>query len=73
MNKIIKLTEIGKLLGNIVATKDGIGVVISVNTPFNGLYVSPDQAKITVWYGIHNPSEYISCEYSLDEARPLTL
>ena len=38
------------LLGERVKTVDGIGILIGVKTPFNGLYCRPEQIELTVWY-----------------------
>jgi hypothetical protein len=53
-----------------VNTEDGRGILVSIETPHNGLYVEFDRAKATVWYGTDksvftNFSRWISKEYSL--------
>ena len=57
-----------------VMTEWGEGTLISVETPFNGLYASYDQAKCVVWFGSENPGKregeganWISREISLKE------
>ena len=40
-----------------VNTPWGEGTLISVETPFNGLYASYDQAKCVVWFGTENPGK----------------
>jgi hypothetical protein len=54
-----------------VNTEDGRGLIVSVNTPFNGLYVEFDKAKATVWYGtdkaVYNGAKWISKEYYLKD------
>ena len=58
-----------------VNTKDGRGLLISVETPFNGLYVEYDRAKAVVWYStekaVYDSSGYggkwISREYSFKD------
>ena len=57
-----------------VMTEWGEGTLISVETPFNGLCVSYDQARCVVWFGIDNTGKregeganWISKEISLRE------
>jgi hypothetical protein len=65
-----------------VNTEDGRGLLVSIETPHNGLYVEFDRAKATVWYGTDNAVEiryranlhkmqaggrWISREYSLKD------
>ncbi len=54
-----------------VNTEDGRGILISIETRFNGLYVEFDTAKATVWYGtdksVYNGIRWISKEYSLKD------
>jgi hypothetical protein len=56
-----------------VNTEDGRGILVSIETPHNGLYVEFDRAKATVWYGTDNAVEiryggrWISREYSLKD------
>lgn len=52
-----------------VNTEDGKGILVSISTPHNGLYVEYDRAMATVWYGSHKTiydgCKCISKEYSL--------
>ena len=58
-----------------VNTENGRGILISIETPFNGLYVEFDRARATVWFGedgrmtnyIGAGVIWISREYSLKE------
>jgi hypothetical protein len=54
-----------------VKTEDGFGILVSIETPHNGLYVEFDRAKATVWYGtdksVYNGARWISKEYRLDD------
>lgn len=54
-----------------VNTEDGKGILVSLNTPFNGLYVEFDKAKSTVWYetdkAVYNGAKWISKEYYLKD------
>ena len=54
-----------------VNTEDGRGIIVNLNTPFNGLYVEFDRAMATVWYGtdksVYNGARWISKEYSLKD------
>jgi hypothetical protein len=37
-----------------VKTPHGVGTLVNINCPFNGLYYEPDRAKCVVWYGMNN-------------------
>jgi hypothetical protein len=37
-------------LGEYVKTPDGNGIIVSLNMPYNGLYLSPKSATAVVWY-----------------------
>ena len=55
-----------------VNTKDGRGLLISVETPFNGSHVEFDRAKAVVWYSTEKAvydygCKWISREYSLKD------
>ena len=55
-----------------VNTEDGRGILVSISTPHNGLYVEFDRSRATVWYGMDKAKLYtsfnwISREYSLRE------
>ena len=38
-----------------VNTTYGEGILVSVKTDFNGLYISYERTECTVWYGTDNP------------------
>ncbi len=56
-----------------VNTEDGRGILVSITTPHNGLYVEFDNSIATVWYGTEGAvygksvggGRWISREYSL--------
>ncbi len=58
-----------------VNTEDGVGILVSIETPHNGLYVEFDRARATVWYGTESAvygksvggGRWISREYSLKD------
>lgn len=56
-----------------VNTEDGRGIIVNIETRFNGLYVEFDSAQATVWYGakdaVYGPggSKWISRVYSLKD------
>jgi hypothetical protein len=59
-----------------VNTEDGRGILVSITTPHNGLYVEFDRSRATVWYGMDKflspigdkgHTRWISREYSLKE------
>jgi hypothetical protein len=55
-----------------VRTPDGIGVLISVSTPANGLFFSPDRAEVTVWYGVDNAQGgWVIRTYDISSVRDL--
>jgi len=54
-----------------VKTEDGVGILVSIETPYNGLYVEFERARATVWYGVKNSVfsgvRWTSKEYSLKD------
>ena len=54
-----------------VNTEDGRGILVSIETPHNGLYVEFDRSRATVWNGmdksVYNCARWISREYSLKD------
>ena len=54
-----------------VNTEDGRGIIVSISTPHNGLYVDFERSRATVWYGmdksVYNGCRWISKEYSLKD------
>ena len=54
-----------------VNTEDGRGILVSIETPHNGLYVEFSRAQATVWYGtdksVYNGARWISKQYSLKD------
>jgi len=50
-----------------VNTPCGVGKVINVDTPFNGLYFSYDQTQCTIWFGPNGSTKWISRQYSLKQ------
>jgi len=55
-------------LGQQVKTEDGIGIIVNLEYPFNGLYISFERGTCVVWFGmgcgdIGNP--WVSRSYNL--------
>ena len=54
-----------------VNTEDGRGLLVKIDTPFNGLYVELDKTQCVVWYGteksVYNGARWISREYSIKD------
>jgi hypothetical protein len=54
-----------------VNTEHGRGLLVKIDTPFNGICVEFDRAMATVWYGmdkaIFDGGKWISREYSLQD------
>ena len=47
-----------------VKTPDGIGTIININCPFNGLYYEEYKTTCVVWYGMDNvQSGLVACGY----------
>jgi hypothetical protein len=55
-----------------VKTPDGIGKIISIVIPSNGLYFEPTRVKYIVWYGTENSQNgWIQREYNFNELKIL--
>lgn len=57
-----------------VNTPYGEGILVSMETEFNGLYITYEQTKCVVWFGTENPGKrendsgnWISHEFTLNE------
>jgi len=62
----IKPIEIphGQHVGRLVSTPDGVGVLVGIETPFNGAYVEPSRCSYIVWYGVDNAQNgFVSRRY----------
>ena len=55
-------------LGSVVDTEYGIGIVVGLSTPFNGLYLQPELSEVKVWYGTaHGISKFVSKTWFINE------
>ena len=48
------LPFLGRCLGSRIKTPDGVGTLIEVKCPNNGLYYTPENASCLMWYGTGN-------------------
>ncbi len=54
--------------GEKVMTKYGVGIIVNIGMPFNGLYVQPVNTKITVWYSARSmDNRFISMSFRPNE------
>jgi len=62
-------SELPKIyLGQEISTPLGLGLVINIKMPSNGLYLSPEKAECLVWFGTDNSkSGWVQYSYSLKE------
>ena len=62
-------------LGQEVQTENGTGILIKLEMPQNGLYVSPERSRAVVWHSTQKAVEeglrWIVAEYRLDEIKPI--
>lgn len=69
-------------IGSQVGTPDGVGIVLIIEVPGNGLYYEIERAKFLVWYGCgddhehtvwdnEEKSKHISQWYTAKELKPL--
>jgi hypothetical protein len=55
-------------LGQEVQTKIGKGIIVSLSMECNGLYISPERSKCTVWFGTEGNKEgFVQMEFRLLE------
>ena len=55
-------------LGQLVKTPDGEGIIVNLHVEYNGLYISEETAKATVWYSTDEAKNgWVSKEYALKE------
>lgn len=62
-------------LGEEVKTKEGIGVIVSLRMPHNGLYLSPESAMAVVWFStqkaVNESLNWVSSEMYLHEIQKI--
>lgn len=70
-NKAIleRVSEMPKFhLGQLVKTSDGEGIIVALRMDWNGLYISEETAKATVWYSTDEAQNgWVSKEYRFSE------
>ena len=67
------LSAVGSLLGKHVQTPDGIGILISVDTPANGLYYEDQLAKLVVWYSVDGSQNgWVQRVYTIDDVKAVS-
>ena len=55
-------------LGQSVVTPDGEGIIVELKMDWNGLYISEETARATVWYSTSEAQNgWVSKEYKLSE------
>lgn len=57
---------------SLVKTPDGVGTLLCINIPYNGLYHEWERAKFLVWYGTgNNENGWVNREYNVEELSPV--
>lgn len=59
-------------LGQEVETDKGVGIVIGLDMPSNGLYLSPHVASVVVWFGMENAQRVVQSVFRPSEVKPFT-
>jgi hypothetical protein len=55
-------------LGQEVKTPNGLGIIINLSMPSNGLYICPERSTAVVWYGVDPfKTPMVQEEYSLKD------
>lgn len=58
-------------IGQEVKTKHGIGIIVAIEMPHNGLYLQPEKTEAVVWYGTEKAFEqgtkWVNFTYKLTE------
>ena len=69
-NSVSTLTKF--YLGQEVETEFGVGIIVNLEMSFNGLYVSPESSKVTVWFSTEGAKEgWVSHNFSIYKIKPL--
>jgi hypothetical protein len=62
-------------IGQEVKTKHGIGIIVAIEMPHNGLYLQPECAEAVVWYSTQRAFEqqirWVSFTYKLSDLSPI--
>ena len=56
-----------------VNTPYGEGILVSMETEFNGLYITYERTKCVVWFGTENPGKSDNDDYGRWISREITL
>lgn len=65
------LTEIGMYLGRKIRSPDGEGILIGIDTPFNGATFDVTQSKAQVWYGVEDAQNgWVAHTYPIEQITP---
>jgi len=57
-------------LGTQVLTPIGLGILVAMQIPFNGLYVEPEAAMCVVWFSTESAKGgFVSREFKLSEIK----
>ncbi len=55
-------------LGQEVITPLGLGIIVELRMPFNGLYIEPERSEVTVWFSTADAKGgWVSKGFSLNE------
>lgn len=66
-----QIAEVAKLMFQQVQTPHGVGLLIGLDVPYNGLYVEPCRAQFTVWYSTDkSQSGWVSHAYYVTDIKP---
>jgi hypothetical protein len=62
------------VVGTEVQTTHGVGTLLRIEVPFNGLYYELPRTEVVVWYGMDRAQSaggFVSYYYKLSEVTPL--
>jgi hypothetical protein len=60
-NQKQNIAEVPKFaLGQEVQTQDGVGIIVKLEMPSNGLHLSPERAAAVVWYSTGSSVKRVS-------------
>lgn len=61
-------------LGQEVVSPIGKGIIINLQMPSNGLYLSPEKATATIWFSTEDAQAgWVQKDFSLDELKVITV
>lgn len=59
-------------IGQEVETDIGVGIIVSIEMPYNGLYISPERTMCVVWFSTEGAKGgFVNRQFKISELKPV--